>query len=178
MGARGVLGRGDAPVVWWALEGAPLLEHVEVVKLRKTPSLVFVGIFSSCDGGLEWQRGWFCFESVPLGKQGYRLRLTKVRFGGRQTTAKISASTRSFSQNTWGHRADTPKVYLMFRLGQILLYCIQHSRDQSPFSRSCSLEKASTTRKRSHGRPPGLEGDPRRLMDWTEVFCEEPQKSG
>ena len=122
MGARGVLGRGDAPVVWWALEGAPLLEHVEVVKLRKTPSLVFVGIFSSCDGGLEWQRGWFCFESVPLGKQGYRLRLTKVRFGGRQTTAKISASTRSFSQNTWGHRADTPKVYLMFRLGQILLY--------------------------------------------------------
>ena len=122
MGARGVLGRGDAPVVWWALEGAPLLEHVEVVKLRKTPSLVFVGIFSSCDGGLEWQRGWFCFESVPLGKQGYRLRLTKVRFGGRQTTAKISASTRSFSQNTWGHRADTPKVYLMFRLGQLLLY--------------------------------------------------------
>ena len=116
-----MLGRGDAPVVWWALEGAPLLEHVEVVKLRKTPSLVFVGIFSSCDGGLEWQRGWFCFESVPLGKQGYRLRLTKVRFGGRQTTAKISASTRSFSQNTWGHRADTPKVYLMFRLGQILL---------------------------------------------------------
>ena len=50
-----MLGRGGAPVVWWALEGAPLLEHVEVVKLRKTPSLVFVGIFSSCDGGLEWQ---------------------------------------------------------------------------------------------------------------------------
>ena len=48
--------------------------------------------------------------------------MTKVRFGGRQTTAKISASPRSFSQNTWGHRADTPKVYLMFRLGQLLLY--------------------------------------------------------
>ena len=55
MGARGVLGRGDAPVVWWALEGALLLEHVEDVKLRKTPSLFFVGIFSCCDGDLEWQ---------------------------------------------------------------------------------------------------------------------------
>ena len=34
-----MLGRGDAPVVWWALEGAPLLEHVEVVKLRGKPYL-------------------------------------------------------------------------------------------------------------------------------------------
>ena len=55
MGARGVLGRGDAPVVWWALEGALLLEHVEDVKLRKTPSLFFVRIFSCYDGDLEWQ---------------------------------------------------------------------------------------------------------------------------
>ena len=41
MRARSVLGRGGAPVVWWALEGALLLEHVEVVRFRNTPLSFF-----------------------------------------------------------------------------------------------------------------------------------------
>ena len=45
MGVRIVLGRGDAPVVWWALKGVPLLEHVEFVKLRKKPITVFCDEF-------------------------------------------------------------------------------------------------------------------------------------
>ena len=56
MRARSVLGRGGAPVVWWALEGALLLEHVEDVKFEENPITVFCGdIFMFCDGDLEWQ---------------------------------------------------------------------------------------------------------------------------
>ena len=140
MGARGVLGRGDAPVVWWALEGAPLLEHVEVVKLRKTPSLVFVGIFSSCDGGLEWQRGWFCFESVPLGKQGYRLRLTKVRFGGRQTKPPKLVPRRGPSVKTHGGTGRTPLRYTScFGLGRSFCILRDSQRDRQVFRKPVFL---------------------------------------
>ena len=45
MRARSVLGRGGAPVVWWALEGALLLEHVEDVKLRKPHHCFLWGYF-------------------------------------------------------------------------------------------------------------------------------------
>ena len=71
------------------------------------------------------------------------------------------------TQNTWGHRADTPKVYLMFRLGQVLLYAGRPAADQRP-----RLTKGPESRPLGLGYTLGILGVPR-LVAFIQIMLSE-----